>query len=284
MGHATYWFDKNDDVKGFDFSHTLFITEGQADDNIPLRSDCYYVLHNCTSNKYHNILKSGKAIILQVYTDDCLQRPNLKKIAPCIYCDVSQQIIHMPWATDLLPHEIEQVQKQVKRTFSKKDRKQKYLCWIGTYAKKGLYQNYTEIIPFLKIAKKERIRFVQKGKVSIQKNTSLVLHAYMAPTIVGSWQKEHGYIPCRIFKNISYGQWGITNSYRVWELFEKKIVYNANTSTLFYDAKKRLQTLQLHELLELMDFVKTKHTYINRIETLLDFLNQRHDYVTNTFH
>ena len=66
---------------------------------------------------------------------------------------------------------------------------------------------------------------------------------------------------------------GITNSERVNELFENKLVYNPDTYQLFYDAKKRLQTMNFLELFELMDLVKAKHTYINRIYTLLDFLN-----------
>ena len=43
---------------------------------------------------------------------------------------------------------------------------------------------------------------------------------------------------------------------------------------LFYDAKKRLETLKIEEIYELMDLVKEKHTYINRINTLLDFFDK----------
>jgi hypothetical protein len=31
LGYDTYWFDNNDDVSGFDFFGSLFITEGQVD-------------------------------------------------------------------------------------------------------------------------------------------------------------------------------------------------------------------------------------------------------------
>jgi len=40
MGYETYWFDDKDDVKKFDFSNSLFLTEGQVDKKIPLREDC----------------------------------------------------------------------------------------------------------------------------------------------------------------------------------------------------------------------------------------------------
>lgn len=100
----------------------------------------------------------------------------------------------------------------------------------------------------------------------------LITSAYLAPAIVGEWQKKVGYIPCRIFKNISYGQLGVTNSRHVYELFDHKIVYNPDTYQLFFDAKKRLETITLDEIYELMDLVKTKHTYVNRIQTILDYL------------
>ena len=72
LGYNTFWLDDSDLVDGIDFSSSLFITEGQVDKNIPLRADCRYILHNAYSAKYHDFLRSGNAIRLQVYTNDCL--------------------------------------------------------------------------------------------------------------------------------------------------------------------------------------------------------------------
>ena len=58
-----------------------------------------------------------------------------------------------------------------------------------------------------------------------------------------------------IFKNISYGQMGVTNSLRVYELFEGKIVYDPDTKELFRKACERLKTFTQEDLYELMDFV-----------------------------
>ena len=96
----------------------------------------------------------------------------------------------------------------------------------------------------------------------------------MAPAIQGAWQCVNGYIPCRIFKNISYGQWGITNNRVVYDLFKGKVIYNSDTYQLFYDAKHYIDNAPISELYELMDFVKNNHTYINRIETLLNFMEK----------
>lgn len=135
----------------------------------------------------------------------------------------------------------------------------------------GMHGNLPEIQGYLKALKENNISFQHRLSINQDLNIQLAQNLYMAPAIQGKWQIENGYIPCRIFKNISYGAWGITNSKIVWELFDKKITYNDNSYLLFYDAQKKIQTLQKDELFELMDFVKEKHTYLNRINHLLTF-------------
>ena len=70
---------------------------------------------------------------------------------------------------------------------------------------------------------------------------------------------------------------GVTNSETVYELLERKVIYNPDTYQLFYDAKKKLNSMHVNELLELMDLVKEKHTYINRIQKLLEFLGKANE-------
>ncbi len=70
---------------------------------------------------------------------------------------------------------------------------------------------------------------------------------------VGSWQKNIGYIPCRILKNISYGHMGITNSPRVYELFENKVVYHPDCYQLFLEAHKRITATTTRE--EMVDLI-----------------------------
>lgn len=267
LGYRTYWFDNTDDVSGFDFSNALFLTEGQVDQKIPLREDGIYLTHNCSADKYQGL----KRVCIQVYTDDVLERSYLMKVEPCIYFDIEGKCIYMPWASHLLPDEIEQNKQKVGRI-----RKTRSIYWIGTFGE-GTFGNHTEINPFWAACRENKIDFVvvkSSGTgVEEDKHERLISRSYLAPAIVGEWQKQVGYIPCRIFKNISYGQLGVTNSYRVYELFDRKIVYNSNPYQLFYDAKEKSNTVTVKEIHELMDFVKTKHTYINRVQTVLHFLN-----------
>lgn len=265
LGYNVEWYDKNDQIDGIDFANTLFLTEGQVDEGIPLQKDGVYILHNCNPKKYQGL----DYFYLQVYNDTVLNEPSALQIDKCIYFDFPGRCVYIPWATDLLPNEIDVIKRKVGKV-----KKSPKIYWVGTVGD-GYYGNKSEIDPFINACKESNIVFVPSNPngtgISAKKHQDLILKSYMAPAIVGEWQKSVGYIPCRIFKNISYGQWGITNSKRVYELFDNKIVYNSDTYQLFKDAQQKLKTLRNEELFGLMDIVKTKHTYLNRIETLLRF-------------
>lgn len=265
LGYETFWLDDKEDTSDFDFSNSLFIIEGQAAKNIPLRNDCRYIFHNWDGCNYKNKIEPYNWICFQVYTHDILNLENLVKVDNCIYYDLKDQCVYMPWATDLLPHEIDRMKTKVGNIPI-----QDCVYWIGTIGR-GIYGNIDQLIPFVRACLENNVNFQRSFNLTIEDSIDLICRSYMAPTILGEWQVEKGYIPCRIFKNISYGKMGITNSKTVYDFFEQKIVYNPDTYQLYYDAKKKMETLSYDEIFELMDFVKNKHTYINRIELLLTF-------------
>jgi len=286
MGYKVYWFNDEDNTSTFDFSKCLFITEGQVDKKIPLNKSSFYILYNCYSDKYNYLIKDNHAITMQVYTHKCIQ-PGVKQIDKCIFGDLKNKTIYMPWATDLLPHEIE---KQKTLVFLPKSKN--YIAFVGTISGGKPFDNLDKILAFKKASNKKSIKFYAAGIYSsgtcnehgilfdqsigndAEKHISFIRNAYMAPSLQGWWQCKEGYIPCRIFKNISYGALGITNSRAVWELFDKKIVFNEDPCQLFYDAEEKLKNITIQEIYELMDLVKEKHTYISRIKTLLNFFDQ----------
>lgn len=275
MGYDTYWFDNSDNIKDFDFENCLFLTEGQVHQKMPVVASSYYLLHNCDGTRYKSLFDSSHAISFQVYTHRCKgQHDDIQEFGKCIYTSKSGKIVYMPWATDLLPDQIERMEEKVKNNWGKQ--KDKFVYWVGTLGG-GFHGNIEQINPFKSACEKKGLQFKQLMNISPKENRNLIFNSYCAPTIVGKWQSDEGYIPCRIFKNISYGQFGVTNSQAVYDLFEHKIVYNPNTNQLFNDAAKRINELSLQEMLELMEFVKTKHTYINRINLLVNFLQSVQD-------
>ena len=125
----------------------------------------------------------------------------------------------------------------------------------------------------------QNLHLIVKGgalneKMSVKDNQDCIQESIIAPSLQSEWQVEHGYIPCRIFKNISYGKMGITNNAFVNELFDHKLLYDSDVTkclSMGLDFERNVLDKK-QQLVPLMEFVKEKHTYLNRIETILKFL------------
>ncbi|MBI5274761.1 MAG: hypothetical protein HY860_06905 [Chlamydiales bacterium] len=275
LGYKTLWLDNTSDISNLDLSQTLFITEHQVDQCIPLREDCYYVVHCSSDAKYDHIKEIDHYVDLKVYKNIFLHSATLMQVEPYIYYDLPNQTLIMPWATDLLPEEIEQNKKLTPLLKLKPVLRNKKIYWVGTLGG-GKFGNHLELGGFIRACKQQHIPFIHSdpwaSPVSAEDNQRLIQRSYLAPTICGGMQLQHDYIPCRIFKNISYGHIGVTNSKAVYNLFNKKIVYNPDTFQLFFDAQAKLMEGNVEEFYELMDFVKEKHTYLNRIQHILNFI------------
>lgn len=264
MGFETLWLSDGDDLTRIDFTNCLFLTEGQVCKNMPLIKGSKYILHNCYDEEMWKIINDQQIdhLKLQVYTHDVLNY-GAKLLEPFIYYDEEGKILYMPWATDLLPHEIS-LDQTVERTNK--------VWWVGTMGT-GQFGNMNELSGFILACKDRGISFEHANNLSVEQNRQKIAESYMAPAIVGTWQKGKGYIPCRIFKNISYGQVGITNSSAVNELFENRTVYCDNEYVLFEKTlEKRSSPHYQNELREQIEFVRDHHTYINRINTILSLL------------
>lgn len=257
LGYETYWLDNTpENSTCMDFNDCLFITESQVDSNIPKVKSSRYVLHNCDRSKYSEVIDRVKA--LQVYTNDVIGRD--ERVDSYTYISKDGTCLYQPWATDLLPEEI--------NIDSINQRRERTVYWVGTLGE-GVFGNKREIDGFKKACEENGISFVQRHSVSDEDHRKLISSSYLAPQISGTWQVEKGLIPCRIFKNISYGQYGITNSEKVNEIFDGSLIFNLDTNALFYDSE-RLKSSQ--NLRNLMQIVKDKHTYLNRIDRILSVL------------
>jgi hypothetical protein len=258
MGWETYWLDNADDVSAFDFSNSLFLTEGQVDGNIPIRPDCKYILHNCDTKKYGN-----NFLTLQVYSTDVLTR-NIEKIDECIYFQSEAKTLYQPWATDYLPNEIENLNSL---NFSKN----KVVNWVGSVWEGGGYGNINEIKILKESLRKYDIDF-KEIRTPYEENKNHINSSYISPAIQGAWQVEKNYIPCRIFKNISYGEFGITNSKGVYDLLEQQIIFDNDINILVDKAIAHRELITLSQINNQINLVRDKHTYINRITNILNLI------------
>jgi hypothetical protein len=239
----------------------LFFTEGQVDSYIPINAKSFYILHNCHMNKYKDIPEKNK-LLLGVYVNYRI----LKNTIPLEnklfhYWQEDINTLYMPWATDILPDEIDENIKNLNR---QNNGKVVFLgsCWGGYHG------NIDELTNLSNGCKKINLPFdlIQTQKINQEESIKILQNAFITPSIVGRWQKEVGYIPCRIFKTISYGQLGVTNSKEAFEIINKLGVYNPNESELIKDSLEKVNDLELRK--QAMEFVRDNHTYLNRIDTL----------------
>ena len=268
------WVDYQDDISRVDFSNTFFISCNVSDLTlIPKRLDCFYAVHNVNDRVKGHIGEQFSELSVLNYGVLCLATPDLRSYTNEICPDalMAQHVqeknhgsVMFRWGTDLLPHEI-QANKPL-RVFNRDSRVVTYVGSCGDQTREG----------FKAACQENGIKFTEIGgfghggeKPSISENVRLIQRSYMAPAIVHEIQLESGYIPCRIFKNISYGQFGMTNSPHVNAIFGGRLICNTDTYRLFYEARERLQSMPLQELHSLMDEVAAKHTYLNKIDILL---------------
>jgi hypothetical protein len=262
-----YWIDDSKTLQQWDVTlpkKCLFITEGQVDKKIPLIPESYYVLHNCDTKKYESVIPSNHILYLQVYTKDCI--PRSEPLKDCKFIRFDGKCLYIPWASDLHPHEIDRNIDRLEEI----NKNPKNIChFIGM-----ILDNPWK--PCKEVCQQNNIQFsyvggFDKNNVSIEENQRRVQEAIIAPAFQEPWQVEHGYIPCRIFKNIGYGKMGITNSSTVQELFNGRLIYDSdvkNATQKAIDQAKNGNDLNL--LRELMIEIRDHHTYINRIKDIFE--------------
>lgn len=258
LGFETYWFDDTDDVSQFDFNNCLFLTTDIADKDIPLNESSKYILHHCNLAKYQGL----KYINLCNYVHACTlgksynyEGGTVTKIGDHAYWDEANKALYQPWATNLLPHEFGDI-----IPFNPNE---SFIYYIGSVWE----ENIAQMQGFIEACK-------DKGKIFINMNNGvtedtardLVTKSYVAPDIRGEHHLNVGYIPCRIFKNISYGKLPATNSPFVRDFFSTPLPYAKDS----YDIIRANEYQDLSY--DLFYEVRDKHTFINRVNTILNII------------
>jgi hypothetical protein len=259
------WLDAHDDISKIDFSNTFFISMEYAVKGMPLRTDCIYAVHNMEA-RAKEYTKGFLTINYGLYVNSMELPSNAVELSKDAFFFPqpwdSYDAVVFRWATDLLPHEI--MANKPSKVFRDWSRDVNY---VGT--------SVPELAPFAAACKESGINFKLVGgfggsPVSVEENVRLVQASYIAPAISLAYQIKVGYMPCRVFKALSYGQMCATNNPWANEIFRGKLIYNWDTRALFYDAREQLSRTTPETLHALMDEVAKNHTYLNKIDNLLD--------------
>lgn len=288
LGYETYWLDDNDRIDNSFFNESLILTEGWQTDKLPIANGSTYVIHhfgNKPMGRYnHNqkyITNNNKVFDLRFLCENFedhnqiwnVKFKDLNKIDSCTYADYRSDysFIYQPWATNLLPDEINENDVYIS--------KEKIVYYLGTIS----HGWHNDIIPTWKLDNKSKIDLFKNA--CINSGIDFVVNnpyenpiinddykkmnqmSYLTPDIRHQHHIEVGYIPCRVFKNISYGNLGMTNSKIVFDFFEQDIAYHEDPYELFY-VGQNMRT-DYNKLKNMVRFVKSNHTYVNRIQSLL---------------
>lgn len=181
--------------------------------------------------------------------------------------------LHMAWATNILPEDIDQNISLVKQGIELK--RGTYFC--GTI----WHTNEKEVIEWKTTCIKNRFNCVFDNEKDDSKHQQKIREALLSPAFQGATQRESAewfYIPCRILKNISFGSLGITNNPGVYKVFKDYLIIYDEDMEKLYDksidyrkyAEKNPEEY-IEKMVEVMEFVRDHHTYLNRINDLIQF-------------
>lgn len=284
LGYHTYWF--HDDISidpSFDFSNSLFITEHQVDNKIPKRNDCLYFVHFLEKHKYPGVNDSNLIDLKCSFRDMNREKENDPNLlfTPItdknfeFYSNINNQLTYYTlWATDLFPR---QIMENINNISNIRNNRTNNIFFIGQITNswnhlKQLCQ-YNNI-PFVKYG----ATFNNKDPraLSTEDNQKFIQQSFISPALQDELQIKDQYIPCRIFKNISYGRMGITNNPLVYNLFDKKILFDSNINNLIIKSinfEKKYDSNSNDTVISNMKYVMDNHTYIQRIESLKLFIN-----------
>lgn len=168
-----------------------------------------YVLHNFSAGHpvWHGI-DHANMLRLQVYTSAA----DVYGVewAPARRYDREARTLFQPWGTDLLADEFHAP------VFNAASRE---VPFVGTIWEGDGQGNLDAITELRAIVAAHRLNWRHLVHVSDHANLAAVRAARIAPAVAGRWQVEQDYLPCRVFKNVSYGALAVTNVPKFRELF-----------------------------------------------------------------
>lgn len=268
IGIHSLWID---DLPGFQLQpgDTVIAADVTAK-NLPYAQGVDYVLHNfdashpvCRLAPVENILR------LQVWTYDAFG----EEWGKCRQYDKAGRILFQPWGTNLLAEEF------MDPVFNQMSNE---AVFVGAIWRDVFYPaegpahdlgNEQTILQLKHIFRENGLNWKHLTQISDQENIDAVRSARLAPAIAGGWQVDHGYIPCRVFKNPSYGVAMFTNVTKVNELFGEATIPGESLLELVQNAL-RLKKKEYEELVRAQQLVAADFTYRQSLEAIIRALEE----------
>lgn len=164
-----------------------------------------YVLHNFSGD--HPLCESlaetpERLLRLQVWTHDATgaRWDDYRQF------DRKARTLFQPWGSDLLAEEfLEPVFNALSRD----------VTFVGAvWAEPSPYGELGNVAVIDEVregCKRFGLKFRHVTQIGQGEMVAVLREARLAPAFAGGWQVQHGYLPCRVFKNVAYGTLAFTN-------------------------------------------------------------------------
>lgn len=268
----------------------------RVDYTLPLVPGALYVMHDHHPGRtpaadYAEHVASGRALLYEVFRGHDDPEARMVDEVPVHTWSPGRGVARITWGTDLLPAEIADNRARV--LAGPPRRPPGDVVFVGS----AWRNNADDLVALAEAAVERGLRFAHHGRimqgvrwpehpmvvssdgsVSHEDNVRLVREALIAPAFQGRAQLANSddrgnYVPCRIYKNISYGAPPVTNNPTVEGLLGEGVALGRTPGEMLDAALAALEADPQQRTLEaLMAEVARRHTYLSRIELLMRLL------------
>ena len=235
----------------------------------PLKDGAYYCFHGFGHSGYDGNDRQPRHEIDRKYSLNLEVFLNKARAASdqwdtVTYFDKPSKTLHQPWGTNLLEERFRPP--VISRS--------PFVFWVGAIWNNALNQGNRAEIDELRSALRHRsLRFVHLKFIPDCVSIAAIRASRVAPAIAGRWQVENSYLPCRMFKNISYGQLGVSNVPEFSGLYQDCTISGRSVSDLVENALS-LSNRDVVELVEAQQKITRRHTYVHKIRNIFRAMSE----------
>lgn len=274
IGWDTDWVDDKPDNNACIKPGDLVISVDVASSHLQNKSKANYVLHNVERPELRN---HENVTVLQVFTFDAFGESLFG--SRCLW-DQKSRTIYQPWGIPSQPDSW----LEPRKTLGTKE------FWVGSIWNNDQNQGNSQVISEYKAALESHgIRLKHTGGVgypipkflggaglfrktelSELEARDLVAKSPIGAAVVGNWQRDHGYVPCRLFKNLAAGQVPSSNA-DFSDLFGDLAIATGDFSHLI-ETRLSLPHTEVRKRVREGQAMMANYTYQKSIERILSII------------
>lgn len=248
LGCHVLWCENTIENNNLIPNNSLIISSNECCSNIQYRKQNWYAL-------WHTVepIQECKNYLRMFIYGASKHPPSSTEWNVSTFFDKGTHMLFHSLVTDLLPEEF----------YPPVFTNSKAVNWVGSIWNDQNNHGNTGTIECLRQAlAKRKLTFVHYKGISDEENVIKVRESRIAPSIGGDFQTI-AMLPCRLWKNISYGQLGVTNLSKSVSVFDSSIVFDLNIDNLVEKSLSISKEDYILRCAEQQKKVAKDYTYLN---------------------